>query len=287
MFAQRVRCVLAQLAAICLPLTLAVPTSANVVLTGIATPYTQNFDNLASSGNNNTWTNNQAATDIHGMNGWYWQESEATSLIYDVSTGTSTSGTAYSFGVAGTNPVTDRAMGNLGTAGHPNTAWGVVFQNNTGQALNSITVSYTGEEWRRAPSEGGLTFSYLTSSSDITTLTPGGGAVPSTPAWTGLAALNFSPPVVGSGAALDGNAAANRTAISATIFATIPAGEYFALRWYDGDSTNNDGGVAIDDLTLTVTVPEPSPFWFGCAICGSVAIATSGRRLWGKVKSAA
>ena len=257
---------------------------ANVVLTNTV-PYQQSFDNLASSGNNNTWTNNQGTTDTHGMPGWYWQESENASLLYDVTTGTASTGSAYSLGVAGVNAITDRTMGNLGSGAHPNTAWGVVFQNNNSLPINTIKVDYTGEEWKRSNSETGLTFSYIVSATDITGLNPGGGGVPT--GWIGVSSLDFAPPVVGSGMSLDGNDPANRTAKSATIFVNVPVGEYFALRWYDADDTNNDGITAVDNVTVTVTVPEPTAFLFGSVVCCVVGIATAARKQWRKVKPAA
>src|SRR4051812_33144423 len=81
------------------------PAAAQVSLTTLGTPSTQNFDSLASTGTN-TWTDNTTP-----LAGWYSQFSlqAANPITYVAGTGSSATGALYSFGVAGTNAVTDRA----------------------------------------------------------------------------------------------------------------------------------------------------------------------------------
>ena len=90
-------------------------------ITALGTPLTENFDALASTGANITWADNST------IPGWY-----SPRATYNSGTGSSNTGSLYSFGVAGTNPVTDRALGSVASGGT-----GTVFQaarltNNTG-----------------------------------------------------------------------------------------------------------------------------------------------------------
>ena len=99
---------------------------------------------MASTGTANTWTDNST------LPGWYASKTSGTGApavgSYRAGTGTDTTGALYSFGIAGMNPVTDRALGSVasGTPGN----FGVRFQNDTAQAITNITISYTGEQWR-------------------------------------------------------------------------------------------------------------------------------------------
>src|SRR4029079_19694160 len=100
-------------------------------------PLTENFDTLALAGTNLAWTDNTT------IPGWY-----STRATYNSGTGSSSTGALYSFGVEGTNPVTDRALGSVVSGGT-----GPVFQaarltNNTGATITSLDISYVGEQWR-------------------------------------------------------------------------------------------------------------------------------------------
>ena len=72
------------------------------VITTLDTPLTENFDTLASTGTGIAWTDNST------IPGWY-----STRTTYNSGTGSSNAGALYSFGVAGTNAVTDRALGSV------------------------------------------------------------------------------------------------------------------------------------------------------------------------------
>src|SRR5205085_409398 len=70
-------------------------------------------------------------------------------------------------------------------------------------------------------------------------------------------------PGTSTAAALDGNAAANRTALSSTITVTVNNGQEVWLRWKDINDANNDHGLAIDDVSVTANgaaaTPTPTP----------------------------
>jgi hypothetical protein len=208
-----------------------------------STNYTENFNALTSG----TWTDNTTAT------GWY-AKTDLTSPIttYGANTGTTTTAGLYAFGVAGTNPLTDRALGYAPSnayTGASGTGKGYVgwrLLNNTGGSLSSITVTWTGEQWRKDATVSQTLNLYYQQAATVTNLTAG--------TWTS-APSSFSSPINTAGAAaLDGNAAANRSAnISVTITVNIPAGEEIMLRWEDLNDAGTDHFMAIDDITINAT----------------------------------
>ena len=96
----------------------------NGSITVLGTPLTENFDTLASSGTSFTWTDNST------IPGWYTSRTS-----YTVGTGSSNTGALYSFGVAGVNPITDRALGSVGSGSTGTIYWGVKLTNNTGASI--------------------------------------------------------------------------------------------------------------------------------------------------------
>ena len=73
-------------------------------IAAIGTNYTENFDSLT----NGIWTDNTTAT------GWYAKTSAGTGttiIAYGANAGSTTTGALYAFGVLGTNPLSDRALG--------------------------------------------------------------------------------------------------------------------------------------------------------------------------------
>jgi len=226
---------------------LMVPASAQILVSA-GSPYTQNFDSLASSGTPG-WSDNTT------LPGWYASQSIGGPSVatYHTGTGSSTAGALYSFGVAGVNPVTDRALGSVASGTPGNFAYGVRFQNDTAQAITNITISYTGEQWRNGGNTAtqNLAFAYFISNNPITSSDAAGAN-----AWISFNALNFSSPIVGAtAAALDGNAAANRQVFPATLLSGVvvyPGQEIF-FRWFDVNDAGNDHGLAVDDLTISFT----------------------------------
>jgi hypothetical protein len=205
--------------------------------------YSQNFDTLASSGNNNPWVDNATIT------GWY-----ANQTSYRASDGTGSSAGLISFGGGSINPPTDRALGATPSNNNPTIVFAVQLFNNTTSTFHSLNLSFIGEQWRNAG--GGvadsLNFDYLVTSTAGNQLNAGG--------YTADAALNFFALHVNKPAtALDGNDPANRTSLGDTISGISWApGQYLWLRWTDNNiSPNPNNGIAIDDLSFSATVPEP------------------------------
>ena len=202
----------------------------------IGVPYTQNFNSLANSGTSNPWTNNTT------LSGWYAAQQNGSLSTYRADNGSSNTGALYSYGSTGE---TERALGSVSSSTPGTIYYGVRLENNTGVAITSLDIAYTGEQWRNGgnTAQQKLAFAYQVGD-NLTSLTTGN--------WTAVSTLDFTGPITGSTAsALDGNAAANRVAISGTINVLIMPGQEIMLRWMDINDSGSDHGLAIDDLSVT------------------------------------
>jgi hypothetical protein len=213
-----------------------------------STNYTQNFNSLASTGTAIAWTNNTTLT------GWYAKTTATASITsYNPNTGATTTAGLYSFGVLGTNPITERSLGfapsngYTGTAGTGKGFLGWRLKNNTGAAISAIVINWTGEQWRKDNTVNqSIVLSYQTSTTAITDLTAD--------TWTTTSSTFTSPIITTGAAALDGNASANRTSgISITISVSLAAGDEIMLRWEDLNDSGNDHFLTIDDVTINAT----------------------------------
>ncbi len=241
-----------------------------VTLTLLNTASTQNFNILASTGTSNVLPQ-----------GWVMSERDtAQNTTYTAGTGSDNTGDTYSFGSTGS---TDRAFGTLFSGSLASTI-GAVFTNLTGSVITSFTISFTGEQWRLGTT--GRADTLLFAYNPNVTVT-GNAAILTTGAFTNVSALDFNSPNTTTTGALDGNATANRTLITATITGlNIGAGQSFAIRWTDTDASGADDGLAIDDFSLTANpVPEPTTWVAGALLLGAVGwhqrrrIAGLGRRI--------
>ena len=219
------------------------PTLAQHSIAAGATDYTQDFNALTSG----AWANGST------LSGWYARTDATASIAtYGANTGSTTTAGLYAFGVAGTNPLTDRALGyapSNGYTGGSGVGKGYVgwrLKNNTGSPITALTVTWTGEQWRKdnAASQS-LVLGYQQGAT-VTDLIAG--------TWTS-ASSTFTSPNPGTGGLLDGNAALNRSVgLIANITVSIPAGEEIMLRWEDLNDAGNDHFLAIDDVTVNATV---------------------------------
>jgi hypothetical protein len=243
-------------------------TQAQILLSG-GLSYSQNFDSLPSTGTSGTWTDNSV------LPGWYAAKVPGgvptAYTVFRIDAGGNNSGSLFDYGSLNAS---DRALGSVSPGTPLTNAIGLLFKNDTGSAATyDITLSYTGEQWRNggnATAQNIFNFGYLVSSTDIS------GSILNSmdTSYTGVSALNFLSPTTGAtAAALDGNASANRTALSTTILAvTLNAGDEIMFRWQDINDVGNDHGGAIDDLSATFTpeaAPEPTTF----ALSGLGALA--------------
>ncbi|HMM56101.1 MAG TPA: endonuclease [Rudaea sp.] len=210
----------------------------DVSLVGGAPPV-QTFDSLPAAGTGSTLPS-----------GWYFAESKQNAnATYAAGDGTSNTGDTYSFGSTGSS---DRALGTL-QSGKLASTIGARLRNDTSNTLTTIAVAYTGEQWRVGGSgiADRLDFQYSTNATSLTDASA---------TWVDVDALDFSSPnTSATAAALDGNAAANRTAISASItgLSLAPSGTIW-VRWVDLDVSGNDDGLAIDDISFGVDGTPPA-----------------------------
>ncbi len=233
--------------------------------------YTQDFNALPSTG-----TDGITQSNISLLTGWYagtinknfstvGQTDGLTAGVFSptnpqtvtFSTGAQAAttsglpGRTFNWGVAGANPVTDRALGVL--VNGVDSAIEARFTNETGGMINSLTITFDGEQWRQS----GSGVPNTTSPNDrlMFTISRNGTS------YTSYAVLDFvAPKNPGSSAsALDGNLAANRAAnITATITGyDIGIGSNFYLRWYDQNQSGTEQGKAIDNFSLSVTSIVP------------------------------
>lgn len=244
----------------------ALTSAGNITALGVA--LTENFDSLSTGG---TWTDNST------IPGWY-----SNRTAYTLGTGSSTTGALYSFGVAGTNPASDRALGSVGSGGTGTVFHAARLANGTGATVTSLDISYVGEQWRNGANTSAhtLTFQYQVANAGVVTGATSGS-------WTTFAPLSFTGPIAAAtGAPLDGNAAANRVMKSATLTISVGAGQEIWLRWQDLDDAGSDHGLAIDDFSVTangvpadpaptVTTTTPSHLATGVPVNSSVVVSFS------------
>lgn len=229
----------------------------SVSIPSLGTAITQNFDSLLTSGTANPWTDDST------LPGWYSQFTTPTTnpTTYRADSGGSNTGAIYSWGVAGTNPLTERAFGSV-SSGTPLTIYNALkLTNNTGSIITSLDISFVGEQWRNGGNTSAQTLAFQYQIANAGTITD---ANTPTTGWTGFSTLDFISPTLGAtAAALDGNAAANRTALSGNLPVTVNVGQEVWLRWVDINDAGNDHGLAIDDFSVTANgaggSPSPTP----------------------------
>jgi Carboxypeptidase regulatory-like domain/Putative Ig domain len=208
-----------------------------VSFTTTGTAVTQNFDSLGTTATTPV-TDNTTITGVYAFRA-------VGNVVPNVFTADNGGSNAGRFNNYGTTAATDRALGSA-SSGTPGTLnYGVRYKNNTGAAITSLLVTYTGEQWRNGGNATAqvLAFDYQQSAT-VTSLTAG--------TFIPVTALNFTSLInTATAVALDGNLAANRTTLTSTITVNIPVGEEIMIRWTDINDAGNDHGFGVDDLSVT------------------------------------
>lgn len=247
------------------------PAQAAISVDTVDFAYTQTFDSLTTSTVATPWSNNGT------LAGWYLYTStlaDAATLV--AGTGASNAGSFYSFGDSGSS---DRALGGTASGGAyfggPASAAvagyiAVAFTNNSGSALDGFTLNFNGEQWRN----GGNT------NAQPMVLEFGVGATLGTVSgWTAAPGLSWSSPVFSaSAAAVDGNGAGLVAGLSSGFTGLAWAsGDTLWIRWTERNDIGNDHGLAVDNLSLTVSaVPEPGQL--ALMLAGLAAVGFVARR---------
>jgi DNA/RNA endonuclease YhcR with UshA esterase domain len=215
------------------------------------TAVTQNFDGLNTTGSG-SFTNNST------LPGWHaWKTNPYTAYAATMAdSGTLNSGNLYSLGNAAS---TDRALGSLCSGSSDRVCYGWRLKNNTGSAINSLEISYYGEQWRVAGiADNRLWFNYKIDSKidslDYKELKYGIGM-------TRDSLLDFiSPQKSTTAKALNGNDAANRVLIKQTISVSIPINYEIFIVWIDSNDISSDNMLAIDDVSVNaVSASDVTP----------------------------
>lgn len=212
--------------------------------------YSQDFDTLANTGT-------PAFVNDSTLDGWNLFRGPAAATQYTPGTGSSNSGSFYSFGAAGS---TERALGSISSGTSGTQTYTLVLQNLTGNTLTSFSLNYDGEQWRDggqgtfAPTLHSLTFDTLVTATVSDAILLGAG-------FTAVPALNFQGPISANtttnGNALNGNVAPNRVAnINGSVNVNWTPGSFLVLRWTDLNEAGNDHALALDNLSFSA-VPTP------------------------------
>lgn len=213
--------------------------------------YSQNFNTLTTAGN---WTNGST------LPGWYAKSAVSVPPAFYLNDGslTTTSPPLASFGTVSDN---DRALGFVPVGSNNDLqSIGLRMENNSGSTLTSFTISWDGEQWRN----GSILSQYIklyykTSTSDITVLPI---------STTGLTFVNQfdSPENLSDGqpaVALNGNDAANRGTLTATISVSLANGSEIMFIWFDTrNAFSFDHLFAIDNVTVTSSTQQPQTITF-------------------------
>ena len=248
------------------------PAHATLSVGNAAFTYSQSFDSLTTSTVAAPWINDST---LPGWSLFISTLASAPGITDD--NGASNAGTFRGYGSTGS---TDRALGGTASGGAyfgspPSGAiagWiAVALTNNTGAALDGFTLAYSGEQWRNGGNTSAqsmvLEFGLGASLGTVGTWTAPGGA------------FSWASPVTGAtAAAVDGNAAGWVPGLGGTVGGMEWAtGQTLWIRWVERNDPSNDHGLAIDDLSLTVSaVPEPSAL--ALMLAGLAAVGFVARR---------
>ena len=243
-----------------------------ISITSGSLSYTQNFDGLAATnGTGIAWTNNTTP-----LAGWYLYNSTPSAITtYSAETGSTGNFTYCSYGLATGN--TERALGSMASGG---AYWGspgsgvvagymaVAFTNSTGGTVNSVTISFDGEQWRNGGNATAQTM----------TMQYGFGATFATVgSWTTAAStFNFTSPVTGASAAVvNGNVAGKVSGLGGTIASLSWTNTSILwLRWIETNDAGNDHALAIDNFSFTATGAGTPPTVTTSAV-SSIGTATA------------
>jgi hypothetical protein len=217
-------------------------------------PITENFDGLGPTGTNVALLTGWDAGHFNPIINQGTTGGDGVTTVTDavvVDNGSHDPGGTPMLANFGTSGASDRALGSFARTSAGDQFLQLAIKNESGSPITSFVLTYTGEQWRSPQ---------CTSPQPLTVWYSG------TSATNGFVSMGttftfYSPNNTASNVPLDGNAAGNRTVISATYVpaTSIAAGSTFYIRWYDiNENGCSDDFLAIDDLTVTpASAPQP------------------------------
>ena len=255
-------------------LLVALPAQALINVNSAAFTYSESFDSLTSVTTPATnWVNDST------LAGWsLFISTGAAAPTYAADNGGSNAGTFRSYGVTASS---ERALGGAASGGayFGSPVGGAVaghialgLTNTSGLVLDSFTLRFAGEQWRNGGNAAAQTmvleYGFGSTFAAVTPWTaPGGGFN-----WT-------SPVATAAAAAVDGNVAGLVANNGGTVNTTWAVGDTLWVRWIENNDNGNDHGLAIDNLTFSVTaVPEPGTYALLLAGLGVVGFLARRRR---------
>lgn len=227
-----------------------------VIYSTAGASYSQHFDGLPATGSFSLTGKGPLAfseAPINALNLSGWQlimtAGSNTNAGFATGTGSSTGNGIYSLGTTGSS---DRALGSLSSSTGIY-AFGLLITNQTGNLLNSFTLRFTAEQWRKGGSTNQNTWTFRYKTGQISQLEEDSLQEDSH--------LNFNSVVTSpSGTSLNGNLPDNQQIISFTLTGiTWRNGEQLLLRWDDADETGSDDIMAIDDFTFSASLNSSKP----------------------------
>ncbi len=213
----------------------------------------QNFDLLGTTTTGTISSVNGTTTNLNtidaSLKGWYVGKIAGNSIADGAilsGSGSSLSGSAYSFGADGSP---ERALGVVASGGNT-MAMGAIFKNDTGSTLTGLTLTMTAEFWRSSTvATNTLTFGY---GKMVGGITPDTFLSSVDPGILALNAANIVGPIfVAANGPLDGNVVGNQSSfVGISLPLSILPGESAFIRWQDVNDNGNDAGLAIDNVTV-------------------------------------
>jgi hypothetical protein len=162
------------------------------------------------------------------------------SVTQAANSGAPTTGGTYNWGTS----TTERAIGAMTSGGFnsPNNFM-AEYVNSNSNAINQLTISYTGERYRRNSAAASIQFFYSLNGTTWTAVTSGDIAAASFP--TGASTYSFTPLTT-----------VNVTAFNITSL-NIANSAKFYLRWNLNTTGANSQGIGIDNVSVTAAFASP------------------------------